>query len=165
MLVTIRPDRYPFHRHGSRLLILQSGMRMRVSASQGQGSTALRLAVSTRAQAKAAALAPASEPTKMGFPALRDDAHAAFSRAVIQFQDAVIEVGAQAFHAGQGMASDGVGQRLQQGSAFATRPVRLKRSRSSPSRSKKPRDLGHRSPRRSRLETDRPSALPSVPVW
>ena len=37
-------------------------------------------------------------------------AHAAFGGVVVQFQDAVVEVGAQAFHAGQGIA-DGGGER------------------------------------------------------
>ena len=38
-----------------------------------------------------------------------DGAHAAFSRIVIQLKDAVVEIGTQAFHSGQGV-SDGGGQ-------------------------------------------------------
>ena len=47
--VTVRSDRYPFQRQGSRsstFVILYSGMRARVSASQAWGSMALSLAVS-----------------------------------------------------------------------------------------------------------------------
>jgi len=50
-----------------------------------------------------------------------DGAHAAFGGGVIQFEDAVVAVGAQAFHAGQGIANGGGGRFSARGVVAARR--------------------------------------------
>lgn len=105
--VTVRSDCYPFQRQGSRsstLVILWSGMRAKVSASQAWGSTALRLAVSIKVGDGSCLTACFRTDEEVILPPEGDGAHAAFGGVVVEFQDAMAEVGAQAVHGGQHIA-------------------------------------------------------------